>query len=148
VSSAHREGGRTTLFETEAPWDLGPGPSESVTLKLVRVRVERENKICYIRPNIEWTPGPQGFSTLNPILFITLPAFNYEQDLISETSSLSCGDIKGRFHPTTLQNKKKFSMPTPLLKCPCALCRYPHEILFSFHKNISLTRVTDWLQAL
>jgi hypothetical protein len=109
----------------------------------------RENKICYIRPNTEWTLGPQGFSTLNPILFMTLPAFNYEQDLISEASSLSCGDIKGRFHPTTLQNKKKFSMPTPLLKCFCALCRYPLEIFsFLFYKNTSLSWVTYWLQAL
>jgi len=32
VSSVHREVGWTTSCETEAPWDLGPGPSESVTL--------------------------------------------------------------------------------------------------------------------
>lgn len=98
-----------------------------------------QNKICCIRPNIERTCGPQGFSTPSPILFITLPAFNYEQDLISEASSLSCGDTRERFHPTTLQNKKKFSMPTPLLKCFYTLCRYPLEIFaFLFIKTYPL----------
>jgi hypothetical protein len=110
-----------------------------VALKLVRERAA-QNKICYIRPNIEWTWSPQGFSTPNPILFITLAAFNYAQDLISKASSLSSGDRKGRFDPTTLQNKKKFSMPTPLLECYyAAVRRCPLEIFaFLFIKTYPL----------